>query len=372
VGIVGLHAGRSWASSSHVPALRALSGSFEIVGVANASRASSEAAASAEGLPRAFGSVAELVTSPDVDIVTVAVRVPHHLELAKAALEAGKHVYCEWPLGKGLAEAEELAALARKKGVLGVTGTQARVAPEIVHLRNLVADGFVGGVLSTTIIAWGGQWGASIENADVLGYILDKANGATMVTVPVGHMLAALRDVLGEVVDLSAVVANRRPEVRARGSGRMLPKNAADQVLVSGVLASGAPLSLHYRGGEPRNLPGLVWEINGTEGDIRVTGPIGHPQMVPLTLEGARGDEQAFRALDVPDSDRGGVPLQDVVPGNVARVYARMAADLRQGTHTAPSFDDAVDLHRLLETIETAAASGARLSTARRSASLAA
>ena len=92
VGIVGLHAGRSWASVAHVPALRALSDSFEIAGVANASRASSEAAASAAGLRRAFGSVAELMTSPEVDIVTVTVKVPHHLALVKEALEAGKHV----------------------------------------------------------------------------------------------------------------------------------------------------------------------------------------------------------------------------------------------------------------------------------------
>jgi len=47
------------------------------------------------------------------------------LEIAKAAIGAGKHVYCEWPLGNGLAEAEEMAALARTKGVLGVVGTQA-------------------------------------------------------------------------------------------------------------------------------------------------------------------------------------------------------------------------------------------------------
>jgi predicted dehydrogenase len=50
VGIVGLQAGH-WASASHVPALRALSDTFEIAGVANTSRASSEAAASAAGIP---------------------------------------------------------------------------------------------------------------------------------------------------------------------------------------------------------------------------------------------------------------------------------------------------------------------------------
>jgi predicted dehydrogenase len=153
VGIVGLQPGRSWAARAHIPALRALSESYEIVGVANTSLASGEKAAAETGLARAFADVAELVAAPEIDIVTVTVKVPHHLEIVKAAIEAGKHVYCEWPLGNGLAEAETLAALARAKGVLGVVGTQARVAPEIEYLRQLIADDFVGEVLSTTLVA---------------------------------------------------------------------------------------------------------------------------------------------------------------------------------------------------------------------------
>jgi predicted dehydrogenase len=51
---------------------------------------------------------------------------------------------------------------------------------------------------------------------------------------------------------------------------------------------------------------------------------------------------------------------EDVVPGNVARLYARMARDLRDGTRTAPSFEDAVALHRVIAAIEKAAASGSR------------
>jgi predicted dehydrogenase len=131
-------------------------------------------------------------------------------------------------------------------------------------------------------------------------------------------------------------------------------------VLVSGILASGAPISIHYRGGEARGI-GLVWEINGSDGDIRITGPSGHAQMLQLSLEGARGDEKELRPIEVPPSYRTGWP-DDVIPGNVARVYAKMAADLRHGTHTAPTFDDAVELHRLIAAVESAAASGRRTS----------
>ena len=332
VGIVGLQPGRSWAARAHIPALRALSESYEIVGVANTSLVSAEKAAAATGLPRAFADVAELVATPEIDVVTVAVKVPHHLEIVKAAIEAGKHVYCEWPLGNGLAEAKELATLARAKGILGVAGTQARVAPEIEYLRQLIADGFVGDVLSTTLVGRGGGWGGSIAEKRISAYLLDRANGATMLTIPVGHTLAALMEVLGEIAEVSAVLASRRTSALAVDTGETLSMSAPDQVLVSGLLANGAPLSIHYRGGTARENDGLFWEINGTEADIRVSAPSrGHAQLVPLSLKGARHDEKAFRPLEVPASYRSGVP-EDVVPGNVARVYLRMARDLREGT----------------------------------------
>ena len=357
VGIIGVQPGRSWAARAHIPALRALSETFEIIGIANTSLASGQKAADEMGIAKAFAGVAELLAAPEIDIVTVAVKVPHHLEIVTAAIEAGKHVYCEWPLGNGLAEAETLAGLARAKGVLGVVGTQAQLAPEIAFLTQLIADGFIGEVLSATIVARGGGWGGVIPSEKTNAYLLDRANGATMLTIPVGHALAALCQALGAVATVSSVLATRRTSALVADSGEQLPMSAPDQVLVSGILATGAPISIHYRGGMPRDEEGLLWEINGTEGDIRVTGPSGHVQMVPLVLTAARGDETTFRTLDVPASLRSGFP-EDVVPGNVARIYARMAQDLRAGTRTAPSFDDAVAVHRIIAAVEKSAEDG--------------
>jgi predicted dehydrogenase len=357
IGFVGLQPGRSWGAIAHVPALRALPDDFEIIGVANTSRASAEAAAAACGIPHAFADLAELVASPEVDIVAVTVKVPYHFEIVTAAIEAGKHVYCEWPLGNGLAEAEKLADLARTKSVLGVIGTQARAAPEIEYLRQLIADGFVGEVLSTTLIGSGRTWGAEVNRANA--YVLDRANGATMLTIPFGHTMAAVQDVLGEVAELSARLANRRTSARVIETGETRPMSAHDQVLIEGVLARGAPISIHYRGGSSRGT-GFLWEINGSEGDIQVTGASGQAQLVQLTLQGARGGDRDLRPLPVPEAYTSGWP-EEVIPRNVARVYARMAADLRNGTRSAPSFDDAVDLHRLIAAVDKAADSGCRV-----------
>lgn len=362
VGIVGLQPDRGWAAEAHVPALRALSGDFRIVGVANTNIVSAQKAAAAMGIPKAFAGVRELVAAPEVDIVAVTVRVPHHLEIARAAIEAGKHVYCEWPLGNGLSEAEEMAALARARGVLGVVGTQAPFAPEIQYLKTLIAEGFAGEILSTTLVGRGGalQGGGTIPDGKAYGYLLDRANGATLLTIPVGHTLAALSSVLGEIAEVSALLATRRSSALVIDSDERLPVTAPDEVLVGGLMANGAPLSVHYRGGASRGANGLFWEIHGSLGDIRVSGPSGHTQMVQLSLTAARGDEKAFRPIEAPGSWRSGWP-EDVKAGNVARVYASMAHDLRHGTRTAPSFDDGVALHRIIAAIEKAAATGVRV-----------
>ncbi|MFA5496317.1 MAG: Gfo/Idh/MocA family oxidoreductase, partial [Porticoccaceae bacterium] len=117
VGLIGLNPGIHWAATAHMPALKALSGDYQVVGVANTSLASAQRAAQAYALPHAFESADALVNSPEIDLVVVTVKVPHHHELVTAALNAGKHVYCEWPLGNGLDEARELADLAEVKGV---------------------------------------------------------------------------------------------------------------------------------------------------------------------------------------------------------------------------------------------------------------
>lgn len=356
-GIVGLHPGRGWGLAAHVPALRALSHLYDLAGVANASLASAEAAARACGVPRAFASATELAQSPDIDLVVVTVKVPAHAAIVDAALEAGKHVYCEWPIGLGLAEAEAMAAKARSKGVVAVAGTQARVAPTIRYARDLVANGHVGEILSTTIVANGRSWGAEIDKASA--WTLDRENGGNLLTIALGHAMAAAAGVVGPVAELSATLATRRSQVRVVDTGETAVMSSPDQVLVAGLLESGAPISIHYRGGMPRGT-GFMWEINGTEGDLRITGSHGLVQLERLVIEGASGTDEKLAPLTVPDRYRSSLDLP-LYAENVAAMYAMLASDVRDGTRHAPSFADAVATHRLCDAIERSAAEGRRV-----------
>ena len=99
VGIVGVSSNRGFASIAHIPALQALS-DFEISAVCTTRQDSAEAAAKHFGVPLAFSDAEKLAHHPDVDLVTVSVKVPDHYLPVMAAIEARKHVYCEWPLGR--------------------------------------------------------------------------------------------------------------------------------------------------------------------------------------------------------------------------------------------------------------------------------
>src|SRR3954468_18405839 len=228
VGIIGANPDRGWAAQAHIPALMSLPDDFEITALSTSRRESADAARERFHVPAAFDNHLDLVNSRAVDVVAVTVKVPHHLELATAALDAGKAVYCEWPLGNGLKEAETLAALASQARVLAVAGLQARSAPAVAYVRDLIAQGYVGEVLSTTLVGSGMGWGPTVPPYNA--YLNDKDNGATMLSIAVGHAADALCHCLGEVRELSATMTRRRTTADVEGTGESIPMTAEDQV----------------------------------------------------------------------------------------------------------------------------------------------
>src|SRR3954468_6387700 len=284
VGIIGVSPVRGWAATAHIPALRSLP-NYEIRALGARTAESARAAGEAFGIEAVFSDHEQLVTRPDVDMVAVTVKVPHHRELVSAALAAGKAVYCEWPLGRDLDDARAMAALAAEQGVRTVVGLQARQAPAIEFVQELLSDGYVGEVLSTTMV------GLSVPGDVVVepnAYMLDKANGANALTIAVGHSLDTLNYVLGEFADLSAVSDLRRPLITIEETREQIVKTAADQIAVIGTLTSGATASIHIREAVAGGT-GFLWEVNGTDGTLRITADAPYPGIFPLTVAGARG-----------------------------------------------------------------------------------
>ena len=131
LGFVGANVNSIWSSQSHYPALLA-SPDVELTAVCTSRPESAEEARQVFGAKLAFHDFREMAVSPEIDAVAVVVRVPLHYEPTKAALEAGKHVYTEWPLGRNTSEAEELAKLAKANGLQTAVGLQSRVSPALL------------------------------------------------------------------------------------------------------------------------------------------------------------------------------------------------------------------------------------------------
>jgi len=354
VGIIGANPSRGFASVAHIPALQSLP-DFEISAVCTTRQDSAEAAARHYGVPLAFCGAEKLAQLTDVDLVTVSVKVPDHYLPVMAAIEAGKHVYCEWPLGRNTDEAVRIRDAANRKGVRHAVGLQGQVSPAINYTKDLIADGYVGRVLSATMIGCAPNWGPTIERA----YQADFANGANLLTITGGHTIDALCYCLGEFRELAAFVVSQRDRIPLEETGELIAKTVPDQVVVNGIVGEGAAVSFQIRGGMNRGTA-FLFEIHGEEGDLQLTATSrASMQRQELRVKGARGDAKELAELPIPVKYRW-VPegLAHDSRYNVAQLYARLAEGIRDGKPISPGFDAAVARHRLLDAIVRASDTG--------------
>jgi predicted dehydrogenase len=334
---------------------------FEITAVSTSRQETADETAKQFGIPLAFGDAHKMVEHPDVDLVSICVRVPFHHQLGMAALQAGKHLFCEWPLAATTEQARLLRDLAVGQRVTHMVGLQARGAPALNRVKDPIAEGYLGKPLSCTMIVASPVWGSefTLDRA----YLADRSTGATLMTIPGGHSIDALCFCLGEFREVSSVVVTQRPQVRIAETGETIKMTSPDQVLVSGVLASGAVASVHVKGGVS-NGTGFLFEIHGTKGDLVIAPAKARPgssvQISELTVRGAQLGK-ALEDLPIPESYRW-VPaaVSAGPPFNVAQLFRHMAEGIREGKPVSPDFAEAVQRHQLLDAIQQASDSGRR------------
>ena len=352
LGLIGASVKGTWSARSHLPALQA-SSDVELTAVCTTRAASAEAARQAYGARLAFDDYRQMIASPEIDAVAVVVRVPSHYAPTKAALEAGKHVYCEWPLGQTTAEAMELAALAKANKLVTAVGLQARVDPALMYMKELLEAGFAGEVMAVHV---------SLLREGVLSrpsnrtWQRDAELGANTLTIANGHTVDAMRFVAGDFGRLSAVVTTQAKQWLDTGTGTLLDVTAPDNVLLSGRLASGAVVSAHVAA-IPFAGSGYRMEVYGRDGTLVATGE-DSPQLSEVFLHGAKGGNTlapmpaparfTFAAPGTPSGE----------PFNVGQMYMHFAQAIGGGENRQPTFETAVDLHRLVDAIKQASDTG--------------
>jgi predicted dehydrogenase len=216
-------------------------------------------------------------------------------------------------------------------------------------------------VLSCTMIITTPAWGT--EFTLDWAYMADRSSGNTLMTSPGGHSIDALCYCLGEFKELSSVVANQRQRIKIVETGETIQMTAPDQVLISGVLQSGAVASVHLKGGTT-NGTGFLFEIHGTDGALAIVPAdprqATYIQVSEFSVHGAQAGKP-LADLSIPERYRW-VPrvVPAGLPFNVAQLYMRMAESIREGKSVSPDFDVAVRRHQLLDVIQKASDTGIR------------
>jgi predicted dehydrogenase len=348
VGIVGANAEKSWAKDSHVPAIKGVPG-LRLAAVATRNERSAREAAQAFGAERWFSDPFVMIQDDQIDVVTIAVKVPAHRELVLAALEAGKAVFCEAPLGRTVAEAEEMA---RAAGSLHTAiGLQGRLNPAVRRAAQLISSGNIGRPLNAKIVSTTVGFGPELPS--ISDYFNKTSSGANLLTISAGHTLDLVEAVLGPIIEIDARTEILWPAVKLTDTGEESLRETADYVAVLGKTQSGAVFTADIYGGVAPQDARRSFEIRGSEAWLSLTSD--HPYAFQAGDSTLRSNIP-FVAPDEPAVSGGymGAAI------NVGEVYAHLVRDLREGTYTTPGFDHALHNARLIDAIRRASERGER------------
>lgn len=364
VGLIGLSAGGGWAPASHLPYLQS-SDKYVITAVCNSSLGSSKRAIAQYKLASAqpFSSVEAMCEGDTVQLVVCVVVVYSHYKLVEPAIQAGKDVYVEWPLCGRLEESRELLELSRHHEIRTIVGLQARAGHVRATLQQVLDSGSIGRVLATHMVGSAG----SPETGDRVDrrYLYFKEREfervpQTALMIYVGHTMDLLASLLGEPETVSAQLQTTWPSVQIVDGDTVLEqgvaKSAADYASINGVTERGVKYTYVLRGGDSFEAgDGLVWDIIGDKGQIRVTGGT---IMFNIGAENYR--------MQVKDYATGSVEKVPLAPKlrqipllaqNVGMVYENYAEG-----GLVPTFEDAVKRHEFFNRVLASSEGGRTVS----------
>ncbi len=344
--------GRGFGARAHVPAVLATPG-LELVAVCTAHPETAEAASRLWGVPKQFFDYEVLMADRDIDLVTIAVRVRLHRPIVEAAIEAGKMVYCEWPLCLSLQEAAPLAALASSRRATAGVGLQGRFAPGVRFAKELIDRGDIGRPLSflashllSKFDVQSDRWWLSME---------EEGSGAFQVAT--AHTTDTIQYLLGDVIELSGVKAILSPRGRFSDTGGWFQWTASDTVgylvrLAGGCLGAGFVTNT--------SVPpmGFTLRIIGEEGQLAVSAP-GYVSFSKASVLLGRAGDEHLREVPVPHTFFRDLSLGENDPGlNVAFALQELVRSSAGREPFHPNLSDAVRLHGILDAIAASSEEG--------------
>ncbi len=364
-----------WAVRAHLPALEALPDLYETVAVCTTRMETATAAARKFDVPHAFDGVERMLAElPEIEVVCVSVRPSVHHQVAMAALAAGKHVYCEHPLGTTTAQARAMHELAQRKGVHTIVGHEYHYEPAALQMAQLIRAGYLGKPLAFNIAYFVSNYIAPRPSHRM--WLCQSEMGGHP-GYRSGHSLERVTALLGR--DISAICADMAVQVPERANldgGAPIVSDQVDNMnyllrAADGVMGTLQVSFTAWFG------TGSRFEVYGTEGMLMLdtaglagwdkkTGQ-GDPPRGELKLYGARADVQQMmqdpiaperlerRFTEIPVSDEH-CYVTGIERGRatflVAQTWHAFAAAVHSGSDGVPSFRDELKIHCVWDAAE--------------------
>lgn len=350
VAVVGAGA-EQWSSIAHIPALTSTEG-VRLARLVTSNPDSARNAADRWNVP-ASSDLDTALSDDSVGLVTISLRAAKHADIARRAIAAGKHVYCEWPLAANAREARDLAELsATRPDRLHVVGLQGRLSPGVTAAATLIRSGAMGRPLAAgvRVLLPQGLQARPRHRA----HLRHRASGANVLTIQGGHAIDMLTTMLGRFArPVAAAAWTAVDHFTVLETSEQLPRDAPDNAIVILDLG-GVPVSVQLS--QTAAATDVSMQILGTQGQVTLIAP-DQPQMSQpdVTFTPLSGPPRALGASEaVP-----GIALPPAHPGyQVAIAYKAIARTIRDGSAASMGsgdarelalFSDAVILHDLLD-----------------------
>jgi predicted dehydrogenase len=329
--------GTGFGAAVHIPALTYLP-EFTVAAVCSRRPERAHLTAAQYGIDVALSDYKELLRSPGIDAVVIATPPFLHHNMVIAALEAGKHVLCEKPMAKSLAEARDMMKIAERLGVAAMVNHEFRFVANRARAKELITEGYIGDPHSASLTIY--RSSLNDPNGIPFGWLMETEKAGGMLGAAGSHHIDALRWWFGEVKAVAGAVGTLVKRRRLPESMQMAAVDADDNFSVLLKFANGALGTIHYSATAVHD-PADQIVLSGSDGmlivsaDGRLLGARRHEPLAELQIPGRL----------IPDDGEFDHPL--VQP--TIQVLRAWAQAIYTGSHPSPSFEDGVKIQEILE-----------------------
>lgn len=335
--------GTGFGQKIHLPGFQ-IHHATEVVAVYHRDLAKAQTIAAAHQIPQACQSLEELLSLPQVEAVSISTPPFLHYDMAKAVLQAGKHLLLEKPITLNVAEAVELYHLAETQGVRAMVDFEFRFVPAWQRFAELLSEGYVGQKRLVKV-----DWLVS-SRADATRpwnwYARQEQGGGALGAIG-SHLFDYIAWLFAPVKQLCGRLSTTIPTRPDPATGEMKPVDADDTCILMMELTDGTPCQANlsavtYQG------RGHWVEVYGDRGTL-VLGSSNQKDYVHGFQLWASQNGEPLAEVDIPEQLQFPKTYADGRLAPFVRVVDRWVQSIRQGDLLAPSLREGVYSQLLMD-----------------------